>query len=483
MRRHIIKQFLLLTFIFVLVSAQVCYADTYSFTDQANYSDGGSGSGNSETHSYSGGAGGGSSNGANTHVDNTNETNYLNARSSVRNVLQSLMARARASQGANTMVGDILNNGSAYTFGYVNPTEAELLALYNGGNDMVANMGGSWRLSNYGLPAGAADITNIYQYLDDMNSTGNNGMPNATVSDNVSVTDGDGDGYAQNESVVGGGNGNNTTISFGGQGVSAQWDDFLSSFFGANGISGVGGGGFSGFSTDAEDLWRRYSEQFGSNLLGPGMIMTDAQGVPSLLPLYNLTPADELGNYTGGIRQDLIPGGFNIANTYAGRFANLGRYTSNAMNNTQCTFGLLTEYRLTNVRTNERTNIHFLGDVRYWRIYDEAGNPVSVNGSYNLVTTNPEHTLQVSGLPNGTYTVRAYQLARYTIQTTVSYMQYEYFFDTSNNSILYFHERQMTPIRLNSTEMQGEIPSRSFQFTSGDLSTESDVTHTIERIE
>ena len=464
----------------------VCYADTnYFFTDQSNFSDSGSGNGDSQTHSYSGRAGGGSSNGANVHVDNEHETQYKDARNNAKSILQSLMSRARTSQGANTMIGDLLKNGSGFTFGYVTPTQQELLALFNDGTQMVNNMSGAWRDENFnfGAPFASNNFDNIYQYSDSINaSSGNNGMPSATVSSDISVTDGDGAGYAQNEHPVGGGSVVMPSMSFGGQGVPAQWGDFMSLFNGANGITENGNGGFAAFSGEFSSLFRNFWDD-PSNPLGPGMGMTGSPSSPSLMPFYNMTSPDELGNYTGGIRNDLIMGGFNIANTYAGRFTSLNKYTSNAMNNTQCTFGLLTEYRLTNVRTNDRTNIHFMGDVRYWRVYDEGGNPVAINGSYNLVTTNPEHTLQLSGLPDGTYTVRAYQLARYTIQTTVSYMQYEYFFDTSNNSILYFHERQMSPIVLNSVEMQGEIPSRSFQFTSGDLSTESAAIHSVERIE
>ena len=429
--------------------------------NDANYGSG-TGTVNQET-----GEGGSYSGGGKTYVppDNENETQFQNSKASIQAIIAELIARANASSTANLNYGDILKNGSTCTIGFVQPTWEELRALINNADNMYLN-----------TSLFDPNISNRYEYgltgggLGEMPSVN----PATTSFTDAFFEDGAGADIDSYGNVTGEEYGHQTNSDGYGTGP-------VSEYHGVTDINGTDGfrniDGFLqgiGAGMDIQAFMDSFNRQFNfqTPLNGMGRYQIDSQSAiismllgPDADGFMRLTPPnmwENSGNTGGltGIRNDLVFGGLNIAGSWEDRFRNLATRYSGPISKPP-TFSLLTEYRVSNVRVNDRTNVHFIPDTRYWSIDKPNGETMTVKTEDPYLVFTPQE--------QGTYNFRCSQEATFTVRTLLTITKTQYLFDSATGSILYFHDSTMAPYSLGATQQQRYIPTRGYTIHVNDL--------------
>lgn len=444
------------------------------------------------------GSDGGGSGGGSTYVppDNADETAFLNAHQNIQLLIGALLGRC-VSNGTGVAYGNLVG-GDAYTFSTAEVTNAELLALMGSAQDMMAH-----------TSAANSAIMNRYENFYN-NFGGIGGFPALTLPPLNVVDMGNSNGYIGaavdgDGNITGGGSGNpaaggsgspiinpttpqnpyvypfapgtgsmlglgmlpggvfginpypmgdmamfqNAGTMLGGYDTGMDVTQFLNDFYNSNGLL-VGNG---------------LGAQFGLGGLGPRLehnIFLNPTINPNSLHPVLMTDYDMFGDRaTGiqGIRSDLIPGGFNIADTWAGRFMNFGYANSGS----GTYFGLLNEYHMTDMIINDRTNIQFIPNTRYWTLYDTDG----VTPIQTVMTEEP-YLIFHPTVP-GTYIVGSSQQAVYTVRTTLKFQRNSYMFDTSTGNLLYFNSTELLPYSMGAVQQKKWIPTRGYIINVNDL--------------
>ena len=452
----------------------------------------GSESGYSERESGSGGSG--TSGGRSSYVrpDNENERLFRQSQTDLQAIVQSLLGRARAANGANVSYGDLMKNGSACTVGLVQPTEDEFLRLIGNAQSIFENT----TMFDPGI---------INRYEGMLGQGGYADMP-SNMASGISFSDGfyeDGEGAdidSSGNTVDGNGRqrqDGQTALPGSQQGAMQQQQDGSVYYPGAT-DAGIDASFFDlgsffqnyNIGADMSEFMNKFYEDAGLRL---GQNASGAYTLPSLWNVRQLFLSqgedgkmhlgktygwDDSGNSHNGIRSDLINGGLNIADNWLDRFRGLSRYTSNSSTNVP-TFALMTEYRVSDVRVNDRTDIQFIPDTRYWSIDKPDGSTMTVKTEDPYLVFTPQE--------KGVYKFRSSQEAIYTVRTSMTVIKSEYLFDTNTGSILYFKESAMAPYYIGATQQRKYIPTRGYTVTVNDLgefeTTEDDNRGIIERVE
>lgn len=446
----------------------------------ANY---GSETGHIETETGDGGSYGGRGGGSYVRPDNANEAQFQSSKRSIQSIIQGLIARAEGSSTANVNYGDILHNGSTVTMGFVQPSFSEL-------QDMISNADSMFMNTSRGDPS----ISNRYEGSLTGGSLG--AMPSLRPSP-PTFTDayyeyGEGANVDENGNIIGDGSGSGAANGR----QSIPNGSAVGSYPGITDTDQTGGfSDIDGFlrsrnmGGDIADFQNGFLNQF--NLQNGGsssaLYQINADRMRSLF-----LGLDENGNFGGnlfdyrfnqfpdymsGIRSDLFPGGFSIAPSWEDRFRDLSIYNGPIAE--PPVFGLLTEYRVSDIRTNDRTNIEFIPNTRYWSIDRPDGTAITARTEDPYLIFTPQQP--------GLYNFRCSQEAVYTVRTLLTITRSQYLFDTNTGSIFYFRDQQLSPYSLGATQQRRYIPTRGYTVTVNELgefeTTEDDNMGVVERIE
>lgn len=175
--------------------------------------------------------------------------------------------------------------------------------------------------------------------------------------------------------------------------------------------------------------------------------LQDSNGVNYLLKFGNTlnppidilhgkgTPYSDSRNSMGGVRPDLINGGFHAYYTLTDKFHSFYRFSgTNAMND-YCTVGYIKDYHIENITRNVITDVSHKSNVRRWVVTKDGGSQVVMQ------TDNPQHQFDFTAVDPGEYTITAYQKVTYTVATQIKYDICEYLFDPVTKGLLYFNEK------------------------------------------